>query len=645
MSVEYDYMLNKLKEDDAGASQTAGHIIQDESVSKPQQPNMNFIGDGVLVTDNAGNNSTDVTISLPSAVLPAYIDQSGGVNDTYGVLAGTINGVNTTFTTSQSVYDTGSLQVFLNGQLQTQGDSEDWQETTPASGTFDFTVAPIVGDEIVVKYNDNGAVLPTVSDGIKYINSLNDFPAAITGQITLEDNIRYIGVGREITFSLTDDLVFGQGASIEHLNITTTKPLIFDNDNNDIKDSIVTYTGVGDAIQGTFGAGVFRILRSSIVCASGTFFNLSFSSGGLFILDNIALIGAGTIGSVTGAVTSIESITINGWGGGLNIIDGLGTGIKTMQVLNGANNVGNFLTFSGTSQGGITIDTYAATMGTNEKAYNFTPTTTFDGVRAVEGSVNDKTRVFSATSLDYSDKEILFNNNTNIPSSTVKCNSKLINNAAQTSIPAINSWVIINATTWFESPLTTCERITLGTDGVSEYIGLEDVGLLLDGNITPSPVTSTKNIATSFLNIHAHTKYTVTFTNGTNTINEVGTALNDGDTISFYGTAGTLPTGLRKDVVYFVINKATNSFQVSYTSGGTAVAFTDDGTPINSYSRADITGSDPQNLIASTAPRDLVPQSLIDVVTGDKIAVILQNKDDSVTLNCAKAYYRTTKSS
>ena len=37
-------------------------------------------------------------------------------------------------------YVSGSLLVYLNGQLQTQGTSEDWDETTPGSGTFDFNI-------------------------------------------------------------------------------------------------------------------------------------------------------------------------------------------------------------------------------------------------------------------------------------------------------------------------------------------------------------------------------------------------------------------------------------------------------------------------------------------------------------------------
>lgn len=81
-----------------------------------------------------------------------YVDQSGGASDTYGVLSGDIDGENTEYTVSQSEYDSGSLTVYLNGQLLIQGSSEDWTETIPTSGTFSFTTAPEVSDEITAIY-------------------------------------------------------------------------------------------------------------------------------------------------------------------------------------------------------------------------------------------------------------------------------------------------------------------------------------------------------------------------------------------------------------------------------------------------------------------------------------------------------------
>jgi hypothetical protein len=80
------------------------------------------------------------------------VDSSGGTSDTYGVLSGLVNSSNAVYTVSLGSYISGSLRVYLNGQLQTQGSSEDWTETTPASGTFTFATAPTTGDIIIAMY-------------------------------------------------------------------------------------------------------------------------------------------------------------------------------------------------------------------------------------------------------------------------------------------------------------------------------------------------------------------------------------------------------------------------------------------------------------------------------------------------------------
>ena len=89
--------------------------------------------------------------SIPSSN-SFFIDQTGGTGDTYGVISGSVNGSNQVFTVSQGKYASGSLEVYLNGQLQTQGTIEDWNETVPESGTFTFVIAPVLGDLITAKY-------------------------------------------------------------------------------------------------------------------------------------------------------------------------------------------------------------------------------------------------------------------------------------------------------------------------------------------------------------------------------------------------------------------------------------------------------------------------------------------------------------
>jgi len=113
---------------------------------------------GLVLT--GGSNVTITTDTLAGTVKinanPSsnsfFIDQTGGTGDTYGVISGSINGTNKTFTVSQGKYASGSLEVYLNGQLQTQGTVEDWNETSPESGTFTFVTAPVAGDLITAKY-------------------------------------------------------------------------------------------------------------------------------------------------------------------------------------------------------------------------------------------------------------------------------------------------------------------------------------------------------------------------------------------------------------------------------------------------------------------------------------------------------------
>ena len=134
----------------------------------PMISNVDTILFSGLVVTNLG--SGDVLVSSQSGV-QSCIDQSGGTSDTYGVLSGTINGSNKVFTVSHSTYLTGTLEVFINGVLQTQGTAEDWAETSPAAGTFTFVTAPIVGDNITAKYKiySGSMEFAVISSGIVHV--------------------------------------------------------------------------------------------------------------------------------------------------------------------------------------------------------------------------------------------------------------------------------------------------------------------------------------------------------------------------------------------------------------------------------------------------------------------------------------------
>ena len=105
-------------------------------------------GGSATAGGGGGSGSPDYTDS------EFQVDQAGATGSpTYGALSGSINGSNTTFTVSAAIYISGTLIVFLNGVLVFQGtSSNEWQETTPGSGTFDFGIAPPSGSAILVMY-------------------------------------------------------------------------------------------------------------------------------------------------------------------------------------------------------------------------------------------------------------------------------------------------------------------------------------------------------------------------------------------------------------------------------------------------------------------------------------------------------------
>jgi len=76
---------------------------------------------------------------------------------------------------------------------------------------------------------------------------------------------------------------------------------------------------------------------------------------------------------------------------------------------------------------------------------------------------------------------------------------------------------------------------------------------------------------------HNTTPKTVTFTNGTNIVNLTSHGYSNTQKLTFT-TTGAVPAELVVDTTYYIVSANTNDFQVSLTSGGAAVTFTDDGT-------------------------------------------------------------------
>jgi len=101
-----------------------------------QQPGGGFAPQTIVTGDNNVTNNYNTQ----------KIDTSLAVGN-YGALVGVTDGSNTAFTVSDGVYASGTLEVFLNGKQVF-----DFSETTPASGTFSLTDAPLATDWVLAKY-------------------------------------------------------------------------------------------------------------------------------------------------------------------------------------------------------------------------------------------------------------------------------------------------------------------------------------------------------------------------------------------------------------------------------------------------------------------------------------------------------------
>lgn len=213
----------------------------------------------------------------------------------------------------------------------------------------------------------------------------------------------------------------------------------------------------------------------------------------------------------------------------------------------------------------------------------------------------------------------------------------LAGNATQTLIPVTGAMVEINTDTDWTSD--DAIGMTATPDGAVEYIGDRDTRAAYSGNINLNPATAMKSLSIRAILIKAAVNV-VTFTNAGNLINEIATPLSDGDLVSFRDTAGTLPSTIRADVVYFVVNKLVDSFQIAFTAGGGAIPFADDGSGTNSYKAASLEGANPTLSVQAITPADMIPQAIVPMSTNDKAFIVIINNTDAVDILVNSGYQR-----
>lgn len=448
--------------------------------------------------------------------------------------------------------------------------------------------------------------------GYKFINAPEQLPGYGTGTITLEaDTIYDLKLGG---ISISDSIKWPEDGNCK------------------LQNGVITYTGSGTLFNtAEMGNNVKRISDVTIIfTGGGTLFSLTGTNPlGAFVIDNMLIVGAASLGTMSGFVFTETAIRMLQFGTGLTFNNMALVEISRVQML-GTNQSTTFINFTGTTSGPIVISDLAPTINTNEYLFDFNTGITYSGV-----AVNNVTTVF-AGSADYTQvfatgsntqKSLGFNFAINeyIPDSTVSSEVGFQDNSAETVVDQVLVPVKVNGTytNGFE------ERTTYSSDGYITHTGLEPVSVSVRAYISLEPVTGITILMGGYIGVVRTDTCGITFTNGTNTVNEVGHTLSNGDSIIF-GTDGTLPAEIRDDHFYWVVNAAADTFQISRTEGGAVHAFTDDGTGTHCYALGEyIESSEVTTSPSVNEPDNIVVESLVELFTGDKVFVLVDNHDST----------------
>lgn len=566
------------------------------------------------------------------------ISFSGGIQQANIVYTGT-----GTFITSDPTY-TGNFGFFNVGLAAPNGTLFDFdgQITLPAGippgvvfntvgisatdtlGTF--KVLNVGMSHVGLAANDNGFIFDgteeILMDNCRFLNWTNTADAVF---ITVKNTLRFPKINDCVFSTNANETVFDIQPTIDPVEFITTPPTTLITSNS--------FSGAGNVYKTNSSltiTGTINVTHSgSISAVAGA------ASGQSIFTDAAHGLARGEIVEQTGFATETQ------YNGPFEVMEIIDANTYRLQVLFTATDTGSW------DSPRIQFSVVNTTLAIND-GVEVTGTTDYNGGYRILGRsgtaifmnglfVSSQSGAVNEDSLDETDPIMRIEANPGITDSTTSAEVSVSGNTLETDIPAVDALVLIASTPLFAGK--ELQRIIADNNGTSRYVGLEEIVVKMDGNITLEPATATKDLETSFFRMDG-SRQAVTFTNATNLINETATALSDGDNISFHDNEGTLPAEIRDDIVYFVISKLTNSFQVSYTSGGAAITFTDDGSGTNTYAAAEVHGAIPAESISAGNPSTLVPQALAKVNKNDDLFPIVSNKTDSVNIIVSKVYYR-----
>jgi hypothetical protein len=458
-------------------------------------------------------------------------------------------------------------------------------------------------------------------DQTRHVYRNEDLPTAVAGKIELVNGLKYVLGGANKQLTLTDELIIPPQTLVERINISTNSTVEI---NGEIDSGTIDYTGTGTAIRSRPAQfGNILIGKLIISANSATIFDINATTPpGILLAEKISILGtANSLGTINGIKMDIATILVGSTiTQGLNINNGVGTAIQRLEISGGATAPTCLFCLGGTahSAGVFIRDIIFNNNGTGVYAFLINSATAFTNINVSGGEITDRSKAFDPAGKDKKDPGIIFHDVRGISNSTVFSEINIKQNAFVTSYPAINAWTEINID---PTKITSLKEERMLFSGVEdEYLGEEPQNMSNDATATVSTGGVNKEYFVSFARrIYGTTS--VTFDNATNTVQEAGNTRANGDSLRL-NTDGTLPAELSIKHLYFVINRTASTYQLSYTAGGAAVTFTDNGTGNHSYNLMYLVDADDSEIISTGSPKKLKPSSVEELNDGDRLTIM-----------------------
>lgn len=481
---------------------------------------------------------------------------------------------------------------------------------------------------------------------------LSNGPVASEGFILTKKGFRVIEITQESDFKAVGGIInppftkiqykmLASVATSSRFVVPTGGTIVFTAPFQDVAE--LTYTGTGTLITAS-DLSDLRIDKVNILnSGSGTLFDITgVTSPATIVMRDSFIAGFASLGSITGMpIMSVLSTIFAENADGFTLTD-TNFAFDGIQYINSTDTSSTLFTITGTSNILADFTKGIITLHPNETMFNISSgigSSSSLFIKEITRTLGpDSGTVFDVAGINETDIRMVVRDVDGVSDSTTSAELTLTGNTATTDIPAQNAFVEINTDVNWTS--TDVERINADVDGTSELTNPKDVKLKSDGNTNLEPTSGGAQDLSVRTMIAQPTETTVTFTNGTNLINETSTPRLVNDLITFRDTAGTLPAEIRDDIVFHVINVTVNAFQVSYTQGGPVITFTDDGTPTNSYKVCELHGSTPVNTISSGSPRDISPHATVPAQTGSKTFLVIQNTSGTTNIDVNSGYQR-----